>query len=402
MKLWTGQTISEFGSLITAAALPFTAVLVLQATPLQMALLSAADLLPGFLFGLFAGVWVDRLPRRPILIATDLGRAVLLGSIPAAAIFGVLHLEQLYVVAFLAGILTRLFGVAYRAYLPTLVKREALLEANSKLSASGSVAEVGAFPLAGWLVQWFTGPFAILIDAVSFLFSALFVGWIRASEPVRMLTASHPSMRREIGEGFRAVVRHPLLRVLAVATITRELSFRVFGTVFMLFVTRELGFAPGVLGMIFAVGGVSSLCGAVVAGGAARRFGVGPAMIGGLLFAGLGLWCVPVAGGASVGAVVLLVAQQLLTDGAWTVYEINEVTLRQTVTPDHLLGRVNASISVVGLGAMLCGSLVGGVLGETIGLRATLAVSAAVMCLAALGLVLTSVRGLRDSRPPQS
>src|SRR2546426_9011428 len=178
VRLWTGQTISVFGSLIGRTALPFTAILVLDARPYQIALLLAADIAPGLIVNPVAGVWVDGLRRRPILIAADVGRAVLLASIPVAYAFDSLRMEQLYVIACLTGALTMTFDVAYRSYLPSLVGREELLEGNSKLTASSAAAEVGAFGAAGWLVQLFTGPIAILVDAVSFLFSALFVGLI--------------------------------------------------------------------------------------------------------------------------------------------------------------------------------------------------------------------------------
>jgi len=182
LKLWGGETVSAFGSLIGETALQFLAILVLNATPFQIALLAIASNLPGFLGGFVAGVWVDRLHRRPVLIAADCGRALLLGSIPAAALLGVLRIELLYVVAFLVGILTTFFDIAYQSYLPTLLHGDALLEGNSKFAASSAVAEVSGFGIAGWLVQLLTAPVAILADAVSFFVSAFMVAWIRTPE----------------------------------------------------------------------------------------------------------------------------------------------------------------------------------------------------------------------------
>ena len=202
-------------------------------------------------------------------------------------------------------------------------------------------------------------------------------------------------MRREIAEGMRLVVGDPLLRATAGSVVAADFSFRVFGTVFLLFAVRDLGFGPGILGMIFAVGGVSSLLGALVAGRTARRLGTGPAMVSGVLLMGLSMLFVPLAQGATVVAALLLLAQQLMGDGAFTVYEINQVSLRQAITAERLLGRVNASIRFAGLGAMLVGALVGGLLGETIGLRATLVVGAGGMSLGALWLLLSPVRSLR-------
>ncbi|MBI4497088.1 MAG: MFS transporter [Chloroflexi bacterium] len=393
VKLWAGQTISHFGSLVSGTALPFTAILVLGAAPLQLAFLSAADLIAGLLVGLVAGVWVDRLRRRPILIGADMGRAVLLASVPAAAFVGLLRMEHLYVVAFLTGVLTICFDVAYLSYLPALVRREDLVEANSTLSASAAVAEVGALGSAGWLVQWFTAPIAVLLDALSFVCSALLVGWIRAPEPAP--AGQRQNLRREIAEGLGVLWRNPLLRALAGSIVTLECSSRMVGTVILLFASRELGFGPGFLGMVFAVGGISSLMGALLAGRAADRFGIGPVMVAGLVGTGLGVLFVPLAHGATVLAALLLVANQLVTDPAWTIYEINQVSLRQAIIPHGLLGRVNASIRFLGLGAMLLGALLGGVLGETVGLRATLVVGAAGMCLAAAWLALSPVRTLK-------
>src|SRR5207249_3437996 len=182
VKLWAGETISVFGSLIGRTALHFTAILVLDARPFEVAALLALGIVPELIFAPYVGVWVDRLRRRPIMIAADLGRATLLASIPLAYAFDALTMEQLYVVAFLTGILSICFEVAYQSYLPSLIKREELLEGNSKLKASDSAAEVGAFGAAGWLVQLFTGPVAILIDAVSFLFSAFYIRRITKTE----------------------------------------------------------------------------------------------------------------------------------------------------------------------------------------------------------------------------
>ncbi|MGQ0568631.1 MAG: MFS transporter [Armatimonadota bacterium] len=401
VKLWAAATISIFGSLITRTALPFTAILVLKATPVQIALLAAADLASQFLVGLVAGAWADRLRRRPIMIAADLGRAALLGTIPLAAFFHALRIEQLYAVAFLTGILTVFFDVADQSYLPTLVRREQLVEGNGKLSASASIAEVGAFGLSGWLVQLLTGPIAILIDALSFLWSALFVGLIRAPEPAPAPPGGGQSIRAEIAEGLRVVLGNPLLRAIAGCTLTANLSFRISGAVFLLFTTRELGFQPGIQGMIFAVGGVSSLLGALVAGRTAHRFGAGPVMIAGVVLMGVSMLLIPLAQGATMLALLLLVAQQL-GDGAFTVYDITQVSLRQAITPERVLGRANASIRFSMLGAMLAGSLLGGLLGETIGLRATLTAAAGGILLSALWLILSPLRTLRAPLEPAS
>ena len=228
VRLWPGETISIFGSLVGRTALPFTAILVLDAGPLQIAFLSAAELVPAFLAGPFVGVWVDRLRRRPIMIAADVGRFALLGTIPLAHVFDALTMEQLYAVAFFVGILTISFDVAYLSYMPSIVRKDQLLEGNSKLAASSSVAEVGGFSLSGWLVQLVTGPVTILIDAVSFLFSAAFIAAIRAPEPEPAPAEARTSVRG-VQRGVRFLVRDPVLRAVAAAAVTLEFSRRIFG-----------------------------------------------------------------------------------------------------------------------------------------------------------------------------
>ena len=202
MRLWTADVISDFGSTVTREALPLTAILVLGSTPEQMGLLGAIGAAPVVVFGLLAGVWVDRLRRRPIMLAADLGRAALIGSIPLAALLGVLHIEQLYIVAALAGILTVFFNVADQSFLPAVVDREHIVEGNSKLGASGSMAEIGAPATAGTLVQLVTAPIAILVDAVSFLFSALLIWRIRTPEPPPVPHEQRQSAGRDIAEGL--------------------------------------------------------------------------------------------------------------------------------------------------------------------------------------------------------
>lgn len=394
VRLWFGQTVSVFGSLVGASAISFTAILVLQATPFQLGLLSAARLVPGFLTGLAAGTWVDRMRRRPILIGADIGRGVLLATIPIAALFGVLRIEQLYIVTLLVSVLTILFDVAYQSYLPSLVERSELLEGNSKLTASAAVAEVSAFGIGGWLVQLVTAPMAILVDALSFIVSAFAVARIRTPEPAPA-NDSQQGMRREIVEGLRAVMGDPVLRATTLCKLSQELFTGMYGTLVVLYVARDLGFAPGVLGTIWAVGGLSALLGAALTERVTRRVGIGPAMIAGLLASGVSLFFIPLAQGVTLVAVLLLLLQQLGGDGAATVYEINNVTLRQSVTPERLLGRVNASAQFVGLGGTLVGSLLGGVLGETIGVRATLFLGAAGAMLSVVWLYWSPVWGLR-------
>jgi|SRR5579859_4375017 len=395
-KLWAGQTISAFGSLVSRFALPVTAILVLGATPLQITLLSAAELAPGLLVSFFVGAWVDRLRRRPILIAADLGRAVLLGAIPVAALLGILRIEQLYLVALLVSVLTVFFDVAYRSYLPTLVRREELLEGNSKLQASNSVAEVAGFGLAGVLVQALTAPVAILTDALSFLVSAFSVALIRKREPPSAATGEQANAWREIGQGIRLLLSNPILRAIAGTSGTFNLFRNMFGVVIMLYFLRELHLQPVILGPLFAIGGVSAFLGAVLAERLTRRWGLGHTLIGALLVDGFLSLLIPLAGGPLLLVLVLLATPQLFGDGAATIYEINQISLVQAMTPDRWQGRINGTLRFIEWAAMLLGLLVGGVLGQTIGLRATLFVAAVGGLLSALWLLFSPARRLRE------
>jgi MFS family permease len=399
MRLWTGQTISVFGSLIGATAIGFTAILVLHATPFELGVLAAVRLIPGFLTGLIAGAWVDRLRRRPILIGADIGRAMLLATIPLAAILRQLRIEQLYIVTFLVGILSIFFDVAYESYLPSLIGRDRLIEGNSKLSASASVAEFSGLGLAGWLVQLFTAPVTILIDAVSFVVSAISVWQVRAPEQSASRDMQ-PSMRREIIIGLRFTIDHPVLRAIAACTLSKELFGGIYGALVVLYMVRDLGFAPGILGTIWALGGLSSFVGAISAGPTTRRIGIGPAMIAALLLYSIALLFIPLAQGAAVGAALLLTAQQILGDGAATLYQINQISLRQAITPERLLGRVNASAEFGRLGAALVGSLLGGLMGNSIGVRTTLVIGALGSLLSTLWLAMSPIRGLRTVPDP--
>lgn len=316
VRLWAGQTVSVFGSLVSRTALPFTAIIYLHASAFQVALVTSSDLVAGIVVGLVAGVLADRIRRRPLMIAADLGRVLALGSIPAAAVFGVLRVEQLYAVAFTAGVLTTFFDVAYQSYLPTLVRADELIEGNSKLAASFSVAEFGAFSASGWLVQLLSAPGAIVIDAVSFLFSAASLRAIRAPEPAPPPAGGRERFHIEALEGMRHLGGDPALRAVTASFVALSLSSGMTGAVFILYTNRTLGFAPGVLGVIFGVGGLSSLAGAMAAGWSSRRFGIGCTMALGLGIAGCGMLAVAGARDASLFAAGLLVAQQLITDPA--------------------------------------------------------------------------------------
>lgn len=375
MRLWSATTISYFGSFITRTALPFAAILVLGAGPLEISALRGLELVAGLLVGLFAGAWVDRLRRRPIMVGADLGRAILLGSIPVAAVVGALALPQLLVVAFIAAILTTFFDVASRTYLPTVVSRAQLLPANSALTASASAAEMTGFGISGFLIQVFTAPIAIAVDAASFLASALALGTIRQAEPEPPAIVDREPVAREIRDGLRVVLGSPTLRAIAGAHGATHLLWGIFGTVYLLFATRDLGLGPAAIGIIAGVGGAGSFLGAALAGRAVARFGIGPSMLLGMVGFTVGNALIPLApAGAVVVGAAFLVAQQLVGDSAGTLYDVVETSLTQSVVAPRILGRVNASISTYTTLLSLIGTIGGGILAEVLGLRQAMAI----------------------------
>jgi len=337
MRLWTGQTISLIGSQVTLLALPLTAILVFKASAFQVGALTTMEFLPFVLFGLPVGVWVDRLRRKPILILADVGRLVVLGSIPLAYALGVLHFAQLYAVGFLAGVGTVFFDVAYGSYLPSLVKRNRLVEGNAKLEVSRSGAQLAGPGIAGLLVQSLSAPGAILADALSYLASVLSLLSIRTKEPeVEPSEGDPPRMRRQIGEGLRYVVEHPLLRPLLACTGTLNLFSMMGQAVLLLFAVRRLGLSPGEIGVILTVGSVGFLVGAFVAERIPRRLGVGPTLIlAGFLIA-LGAVFIPLA--TTANAAPMLVLYGLIASFGGVIYNVNARSLIQTITPDRKLG----------------------------------------------------------------
>jgi MFS family permease len=393
LRLWLAQVISNAGTSITNVALPLTAALILGATPAQMGLLGVAGALPYLLFGLLAGVWVDRTRRRPLLVGADLGRALLFGSIPVAAALGHLTLFHLWAVTFLAGTLTVFFQIASIAALPSLVTKSQLVEANSKLSLSDSVIGIAGPGAAGGLVQLLGAPRAIIADAVSYLLSALVLGrsGVAESRPAR----EHGKFWREIGEGVRELIATPLVRVTTLTSGLGTLAGAVQGAILILFLARGLGLPPAMIGLVLASGGGGSLLGAFGVGRVTRRLGVGPTMILGKVIWLLGGVLVPLAGLAG-GTLPLLAVGRVCAGLGGTVYLVNQLSLRQALTPVRLMGRTTAARRFIQFGAAAVGAALGGFLGEALGLRATLVVGASVLGVELLVLALSPVRHVRE------
>lgn len=389
--LFGAEMVSLAGSLVSRTALPFVAILFLQAAPWQVALLGVADILAAALSAPLLGALVDRWPKRRTLIAADLLRAALLVLLPLAAWLGRLDIVLLFVVAFAAGVLNIAFELAWAALLPRLVAHEQLLAANSRIAAGQSVVEVGSFGVGGWLIQWLGPPLALLVDAFSYLVSALLIGRARVADDRAAPDAARPGLWHEARAGFVIVWRDPLLRTLALVEFCVAGGGQMFGAMFLLYLARDLGFAPGVLGLVFAVGGISSFAGALLAERLARRHAAGPLMLAGLALTAAALFLPALVTSAGALGIVLLVAQQVIGDGAQTLYGVNDSVLRQTRAPRQALARVNAGIRVVGLIAMLLGAAAAAVVGEWVGARAALVGAAAWL---ALGVVAALASGL--------
>lgn len=396
VRVWSAATISIFGSLITRMALPFVAILALGAGPFEIAVLRSLDVLAALVFGLAAGAWVDRLRRRPVLVWADVGRALLLGSVPAAFALGVLTLAQLFAVTLLTAVLTTFFDAADNAYLPSIVRKDELVDANSALTASGSAAEFTAFGLSGFLIQVLTAPMAILFDAASFVASALLLGSIRAVEVAPPPVADRRRIVAEIRDGLTLVRRDPVLRALALSEMTQGMLWGVFGATYLLFAFEVLQLGPAAIGLITAAGGLGSLIGALAVGRAARRWGIGLTAVGGLLLATLGNAFVPLApAGAPLIAAGFLVAQQLVGDGGVTIYAITEQTVRQATVDNRLLGRTTSTMRFAAGAAQLVATLGAGLLAEVVGLRAVAAIAPLGGLAGALVIWFSPVRSLQ-------
>lgn len=394
VKLFAGQAISQIGSRITREGLPLAAILMLGASPMQMGILSSASAAAMLALGLFAGALADRIRRRPILIAADLARAALLATVPLAALAGRLTFAHLVAVAALAGIFTVLFDVSYQAYVPSLVDAGSLVEANSSLSLTVSVAEVAGPPLAGVLVQTLTAPIAIAFDAFSFLVSAASLAWIRRPEPLPARAAPAHHILREIAEGVSFSWNDRRLRALMLASATGAFFIGFHGALYMLFAMRTLHLTPAVLGVLIAVGGASSIAGSLGAPRLIECWGYGNSLIGAFALLASAAFLTPMAHGPVWMAAAFLSAAQA-GDAAWTIFDINQLSIRQSVTPPRLLARVNSAAHLTFRGVLPIGSLAGGMLAGVFGIRPTMVLAACGFSLSILWLVFSPVRGLR-------
>ena len=372
-RFWFGQTISLFGDQITLLALPLAAVLVLHAGPAQMGYLGAASLVPNLLFSLHAGALVDRRGlRRQTMIAADLGRAVLLATIPIAYALDALTLTQLYLVAFLTGALSVFFFVSYNTLFVSMVPRESYVEANSLLAGSRAFSFVAGPSVGGVIVQVLSAPYALAADAVSFLLSAYYLGSIQPEEP-----ATEDSGDGQVTAGLRFIRRSPTLFASLLATATINFFNFVFFALFILYATRSLHVRPGVLGLVLGAGAIGGLIGSILTGRLSRALGVGRVVVLGSFLFPVPLLLVPLAGGPKPLVLGLLFLAEFGSGLGVMILDISAASIFQAVVPDRLRARFSGAYTFVNYGVRPLGSLVGGVLGSTIGLRPTLWIGAA-------------------------
>jgi MFS family permease len=399
VKLWSAETVSQFGTQFTQLALPLVAIDVLHVSAFQVAALTTVEFLPFLLVSLPAGVWVDRLRRRPILVVGDLARAVLLGSVPVAYWLGALTMAQLYIVAFLGGIATVFFDVAYQSYLPSLVERQQLIDGNAKLEISRAAAQLGGPGLAGIVIDFLRAPAALAFDAVSYVGSALFIFGIRKSESSVRTDAPRRRMREELREGLRWVLRHPFLKNIAACTALFNFWGNMGFAVLLVFARRDLHLSPLAIGLAFTLSNVGPLLAAFNANRISSRFGVGKTIIAASIIGAPTFLVVPFAPEGNAALAVLIPAF-IIGGLSNVIYNVTQVSLRQAITPERIQGRMNSVMRFIVWGTIPLGAIIGGVLASTIGVKETLIVSGIGCFMPFLPVLFSPVRDIKEMPEP--
>jgi hypothetical protein len=398
LRFWFGESVSQLGSQVTSLALPTLAILGLGAGAFQLGILRALQSLAFLLLALVIGVWVDRVRRRRVLVLSDIGQVVVLGSIPLAAVLHQLTLERLYVVALLSGIFSVANNVTFDSYLPALVTRNDLVEANSRIQVTSATTDVAGPPFAGLLIQTLGPALAIAADVLSYLFSAAALLSIRTTEASRSNAGVRPSFNSELVEGLRVTLSNPILASLAGCSATANLAGAILGSVGLIYFYRDLGLSPGVVGLVFGISGAGGILGAFAAPGNLRRFGVGPALATLVIIEGLAIMALPAA--RLGGAAVVVGACELVVAALEPTYAVAVGSIRQAVTPDHLRGRVTGTIRTISFGVIPIGSVIGGILGTKIGIIPTLFCAGVLWGGSAVWILLGPVIRLRETPEP--
>lgn len=372
LLLWSGETISQTGAQISLMAVPLTAISVLHAGPTEVALLTALQYAPVLLVTLFAGAWLDRHRRRPVLIVANLGRFLLIMLIPMSYPADLLSLDLLYLVTFAVGLLTAVSDVAYLVYLPSVVARRQLVEANAKLEAAYSIAETGGPGLGGVLVQLMAAPVALVANAATYLLAAASFAAIRQPEIVASPERERRPMHAEIADGLRAILGHQVLRLLAAQTAVYNLFERIVLTLYLLYGVSELGLGAGELGVIQTTASAGSLIGALVAGRAAAAFGTGRCIVGSMVVASAALVVLPLAPATPTLAIIVLITGFVLHGFGVGILNVHSLSVRTALAPAGLLSRITATFRVIIYGTIPIGALLAGLLGTLVGLRAAI------------------------------
>ena len=399
LRIWSAATISLMGSQVSQFAIPYIAAVVLHSSPLQVALLVTIEMLPFILFTLPAGAWLDRVRRKPVLVAGDLGRAAALITIPVAYALGVLTVWQLYAVGFTTGFLTVLFDVADQSYLPVLLDADDLVEGNAKLQFPAAAAQIVGPGFTGQIIGVIAAPFAIVVDAISFVLSGALIASIRKHEPkpVRRLAedGSQTSLRQDIAEGLRYVLGNRYLRMIAASTGTSNFGSSMVFSIYAVFVFVELGLSPGLVGLAAGLGAIGLIVGALTAAPLARRFGVGPVIVFSMFADGPALLLLAFLPSAGFVAAAVILASLLLSGWSAVVYNVNQVSFRQAITPLDMQGRMNATMRFIVWGTMPIGSVTGGILASLLPLRTTVLIGALIASSAFIWVLVSPVRSLR-------
>jgi MFS family permease len=418
LKLWTSETISQFGSQFTGLALPLTAIIILNADSTELGVLTFAGTIPWLIFGLLVGVWVDRHRKKRIMVTSNILRGSILALIPIAAVLGVitkLGIPFLYAVSFFVGFLQVFFDITYQSYLPSLVRRDQLVEGNRNLQASASTAQVTGPTIAGIVISIITAPIAIAIDACSFFASAFALGRIDHEEIIDKEIAK-PSVLADIREGLHVVLGDNRLRMIAGSTGTSNFFSTALGAIVLLYFVLPspagLGVSKSLVGVtagiIFSVASVGALVGVAISSRVARRIGVGPAIVGSALISGVGAIPYYVSGSLTASplftlagfdvnwSMLSIMAGQFISFIGVVVYNVNQVSLRQAIVPLRLQGRMNATMRFLVWGTIPLGGLAGGLLGTFLGLRSAIGIAVLGGSLAFLWVILSPVRSLKE------
>lgn len=402
MKLWVGQSISVFGSQFSPFAIQVIAVSTLEATSFQLGVLAFLNTLPFLTLGLLVGVYVDRHRRRRIMIFADFGRALMLFLIPLAAVVYAVTMNLLYLVTFIAGVLTVFFEITYQSYLPSLVDRGQIVDANSKLQATASTAQTLGPSIAGFVIPIITAPIACLCDTFGYFSSVVSLSLIRKPESIDTSKA-HASVIKDIREGLRVVLRDTRLRAIAACTATSNLASMAWGAILYKYLLQNLNMSVQEIGVVFTIGGVGGILGALTAMRVTRRLGVGRIIVLGMLLSGATVFLYFATPNSdfyqrsywlSPSFYLLSASFFVMTLGAlW--YNIPQVSYRQSLVPAEIQGRMNATMRTIVWGTLPVGGLLGGILGEVAGVHETIGLMTALGALAFLLVLLSPVRQIK-------